>query len=100
MQDIALGVEYLHENDIVHHDLKPGNVLTSNEHYSNMDEDGIKDTWFRNDIVCKLVDFGESRSSVQQTNTICHTMTNNVNRGTIVFMAPEHMSSQSEPKTQ
>lgn len=37
---------------------------------------------------------------MQQTNTICHTMTNNVDRGTIVFMAPEHMSSPSEQKTQ
>ena len=98
-EDVALGVKYLHENDIVHRDLKPGNVLISNQHYSNMDEDGIKDAWSRNGIVCKLVDFGESRSPVQQTNTICHTMTNNVDRGTIVFMAPEHISWQSVPQT-
>ena len=29
-------------------------------------------------MVCKPVVFGESRSSVHQTATLCHTMTNNI----------------------
>lgn len=63
-----------------------------------MDQESVKEEWGKVGIVCKLVDFGESRSSVQQTNTLCLTMTNNVDRGTIVFMAPECMSSQLNQK--
>ena len=60
-----------------------------------MGQESVKKEWSELGIVGRLVDFGESRSSVRQTNTLCHTMTHNVDRGTIVFMAPECMSSQS-----
>jgi serine/threonine protein kinase len=40
-------------------------------------------------LICKLTDFGESRSQDIRTNTILHSKTNQVNRGTPVFMAPE-----------
>ena len=89
-EDISLGLKYLHKKHIVHRDLKPANVLVSNQHYCSPDNAAcIQEAWTKNGIVCKLVDFGESRSSVQQTATVCHTITNNVDRGTIVFMAPE-----------
>ena len=49
-------------------------------------------------IVCKLTDFGESRSHAMQTATICHTVTSNVQRGCPAYMAPEIFSG-NRPST-
>ena len=56
-----------------------------------------QEAWMKEGIVCKLVDFGESRAALQQTATLCHTRTNNLERGTIVYMAPELIASGSQP---
>ena len=40
-------------------------------------------------VACKLTDFGESRSLLIQTQTVLASKTNNVDRGTVVYMAPE-----------
>ena len=90
-EDVAVGLQFLHDRNIVHRDLKPANVLISSQHYSSSKNQAeIEGFWARNEaIVCKLTDFGESRTELQQTATLCHTRTSNVDRGTIPYMAQE-----------
>ena len=97
-EDTSLGLQYLHERTIVHRDLKPGNVLISNQHYchyKNVHE--IQEAWEKEAVVCKLVDFGESRASLWQTATFCHSRTSNLDRRTVVYMALEFISCTGEP---
>ncbi|KAJ7391284.1 Serine/threonine-protein kinase ulk2 [Desmophyllum pertusum] len=88
-KDIATGLQYLHNKDIAHRDLKPANVLVSNQHYCKLSRVEIGKAWKECSVVCKLADFGESRSREVQTQSILKSQTNRVNRGTPVYMAPE-----------
>ena len=73
-------------------------MLISNQHYYHLDDKGkVEEAWASNPISCKLVDFGESRAALQQTETLCHTRTTKVDRGTVVYMAPELFASDGEP---
>ena len=88
--DITRGVAHLHGHEIVHRDLKPINILISNQHYSNLqDRRQLKRIQTERPIVCKLADFGESRSQWLQTNGLSDPNASQVFRGTIAFMAPE-----------
>lgn len=88
--DIACGLLYLHDRKIVHRDLKPHNILISNRHYSNAaDFDTIQQWWNTRPVVAKLSDFGESRASLLQTRTALRSRTQNLNRGSPAYMAPE-----------
>ena len=83
--NIAAGLLYLHEKRIAHRDLKPANVLVSNHHYrEEEDRDKLAYAWSHQPVVCKLTDFGESRS-------VCQSRTLDIDRGTVPFMAPERL---------
>ena len=91
--NIASGLQFLHENGTSHRDLKLANILFSNQHYchlGNLAE--IEEVSSRIPLTCKLTNFGESRSQGIYTNTLISTKTKNVNRGTPVYMPPEIFS--------
>ena len=52
-------------------------------------KEAVKGAWEKEPIICKLVDFGESRASMIQMATVCSTQTTNIDRGTPVYMAPD-----------
>ena len=89
-KDISMGLSFLHKHKIAHRDLKPSNVLVCNRHYSSIaDSKSLQTAIEQVPIVCKLADFGESRSALNQTKTLLSTKTDNTDRGTIPFLAPE-----------
>jgi mitogen-activated protein kinase kinase kinase 19 len=67
---ILRGLQYLHSHDVVHLDVKPGNVLVGDHGR------------------CKLVDFGTA--SMYNTSTKASTV-----RGTPLYMAPEAIRGQA-----
>ena len=89
MRDIMKGLEFLHGIEIAHGDLKPSNILVSNQHYAQKEQSVIQKKYQACPIFCKVADFGLSRSLDAQTQTVLHTCTDNIYRGTAVYMAPE-----------
>ena len=70
-RDILSGLEYLHNNNIVHRDIKPHNVLLS--------ADGV----------CKLSDFGTAKYIPGKTQQQTHSL-----QGTPIYMAPELLAGR------
>ena len=89
MKDVVSALDYLHKNDIAHRDLKPENILVTNQHYCHEDESTISRIYANCPIICKVTDFGFSRSLNAQTQSFLQSRTEDVWRGTPVYMAPE-----------
>ena len=83
------GLTFLYSNNVVHRDLKPGNALVSNRHYIDISADQLRSVFAECPVICKLTDFGKSRSALLQTASIIHAKTMNIERGTKPYMAPE-----------
>ena len=88
--DVTKGLAHLHDLEIAHRDLKPSNVLISNQHYCYLDDSReLRRQKAARPVICKLADFGESRSQMLQTDRVNDPETSQGWRGTIPFMAPE-----------
>ena len=63
----------------------------SNQHYSSLslEDEEFRPTYQARPIACKLTDFGESRYHLIQTQAIIASEITNIDRGTMVYMAPE-----------
>ena len=49
----------------------------------------MEKAWSKESIICKFADFGESPSIMNQTDSVNHTRTKNLERGTLVYNAPQ-----------
>ena len=78
MKQITAGIKYLHSQDIVHRDIKPGNILVASE----------------NPLIVQLTDFDISKCLDPEVETSL--MTSNV--GTLAFKAPEFFQRTSPGK--
>ncbi|XP_029951475.1 receptor-interacting serine/threonine-protein kinase 3-like [Salarias fasciatus] len=76
VHEVALGMNFLHSKDIVHQDLKPSNVLLTD------------------DLRVKLADFGLSRVS---TSVLITSEKTAETGGTLAYMPPEAFDPKYEP---
>ena len=83
--DIGKGLAYLHDNKMVHRDIKPGNILVTNTHYAH-ETKYLASLFEKRPVICKLADFGEGQSEMAQTKT---SLSNKTKLAERAFMAPE-----------
>ena len=64
--DIGKGLAYLHENNVVHRDIEPGNILVTNTHCAH-ETKYLASLFQKKTMICKLSYFGAGRSEIAQT---------------------------------
>ena len=79
MSQISRGMTFLHNQNIIHRDIKPGNILLKSENAK---------------VIVKLGDFGLSKTL--DPDDITSAMSSNV--GTLAFKAPEFWNKESNGK--
>ena len=90
-KDIFTGLAYLHENNIVHRDIKLSSILVSNTHYSSEEPTEREDLFAEQPVAWKIADLGEACSLVTQTCMVGKTKTKYLEHGITAFMASEIM---------
>ncbi len=89
LKDTVKGLEYLHTNNIVH-----SNILVSSLHYCNKDKTAIAEGYSNCPIVCKVTDFGLSRSLDAQTQSIYYVTIQSMETAAKLF-SPARFSGES-----
>ena len=53
-KDVAIALDHLHENNIVHRDLRRANILVSNKHYVHTQGEELQNMWNTCPMCAKL----------------------------------------------